>query len=291
MNKKKALKLFANRTNIVNKIADGLESNVKKSELVLLRLVIDEFIDKLDKKDGKIENSARNRRLIATIDNVFQEFGKSHGVTIASSILEGVQQIFDFNKQYFSSFNEETKVVPIMNDVKIVLEGWLGIDVKGNVQENGYLSNLIQDTTVRNGIKDFLVRSIIGQSGMTETREALKQQIVGDPKSLGAMQKYYRNFVYDTFSQVDRTAQKIVADKLKLNFAIYEGGLIETSRKFCIEKNGQVFSREEISKFDPPEAKQPDYNPFTDLGGYGCRHHLNFIPDTLAFIIRPDLNK
>jgi len=110
--------------------------------------------------------------------------------------------------------------------------------------------------------------------------------------NLGRLSKYYRNFTYDLYSQVDRTAGKVIADKIGMNkYAIYEGGLIKTSRKFCRERNGKVFTYDEIADFNPPEAKQPDYNPFVDLGGYGCRHHLNWIPYAIAISLRPDLKE
>ena len=290
MKKKKADDLIKKRSTLVNKLSEGLEDKVKETELALFREVVDEFIDKLDRENGKILNNLHNKRMIALFDGVYTSFAEKYGIAIASGIVSGVQQLFDFNTQYFSAFESETKLVPITNEVKVVLEGWLGIDSKGKLQENGYLSTLIQDTTVRNSIKDLIVRAIVSGNGLTETRAQLKDTIVGDKTNLGAMQKHYRNFVYDTFSQVDRTAAKITADKLELNYAIYEGGLIETSRQFCKERNGKVFSRTEIAKFDPKTAKQPNYNPFTDLGGWSCRHHLNYIPDILAKALRPDLN-
>ena len=290
MNKKELAALLKKRTSLVNSIADGLEAKVQENERKLLREVIEGFVDNLDRKDGKIENNNRNRRLIATIDNIFNDFSEKYGIAVSSGIVTGVQELFDFNKGYFSALGEsKTKLVPINNEVKSTLEGWLGLSDKGDIQRNGYLDNLISDSTAKNSIKDLLVRSVISGSGLTETRAATKQMIVGDEKNLGVLQKHYRNLVYDTFSQVDRTIQKITADKLNLQFAIYEGGLIETSRKFCIDKNGKVFTRKEIEAFDPTEAKQPNYNPFTDLGGYGCRHHLNWIPKALAILLRPDL--
>jgi hypothetical protein len=42
-------------------------------------------------------------------------------------------------------------------------------------------------------------------------------------------------------------------------------------------------------KFNPTTAKPPNYNPIRDLGGYACRHHLNWIPYELAVMLRPDL--
>ena len=135
------------------------------------------------------------------------------------------------------------------------------------------------------------MKMVYGQEGWEATRKSLAKLIEGDQNNLGALQKYHRNFTYDLYSQIDRATAKTYADDLGFEFAIYEGGLIETSREFCKDHNGNVYHKSEIEDFDPKVAKQPDYNPFTDLGGYGCRHHLNWIPTSLALAMRPDASK
>ena len=102
-----------------------------------------------------------------------------------------------------------------------------------------------------------------------DAKRNLQTLIDGDKDgSLGALQKYHRNFTYDLFSQVDRATAKTYADDLKFEFAIYEGGLIETSREFCKKHNGNVYHKSEIQQFNPKVAKPPNYNPFVDCGGY-----------------------
>ena len=122
----------------------------------------------------------------------------------------------------------------------------------------------------------------MGQAGWQDTKKNLEKLIAGDKDNLGALQKYHRNFSYDLLSQVDRATGKTYADDLKFEFAIYEGGLIETSREFCKKHNGNVYHISEIQKFNPQVAKPPNYNPFVDCGGYSCRHTLNYIPTSLA---------
>jgi hypothetical protein len=142
---------------------------------------------------------------------------------------------------------------------------------------------------VKNQIKNMVMKSVVSQAGYFETKKSLQLHIAGNSKQTGALERYYRNFAYDLYSVADRTASKVTADKLKFNYAIYEGGLIETSREFCEKHNGKVYSRAEIADFDITEARPPGYDPFTDLGGFGCRHHLNWIPDVVAFALRPEL--
>jgi hypothetical protein len=290
MAEKRIKRLASNRTALINSLLDKLEAKVQTGQRELLKRVLNDFVDKMDKdEDGNIKNTLENKRRFSMFDTVYNRFAKDNGLAVVQSIADGVTRIVDFNANYFSAFTGSAQLGAINSNVKETLTAWLGLTTRGNVEPNGYLDTLIKDATVKNQIKNIVLKSVVSQAGYFETKKALQNHIEGTPDKLGALQRYYRNFAYDTFSVVDRTNGKIFADKLKFNYAIYEGGLIETSRKFCEDHNGKVFSREEIAKFKPTEAIGPGYDPFTDLGGYGCRHHLNWIPDSVAFALRPEL--
>lgn len=282
--------LARDRTKLINDIIDRMEKQVAGAQEDLLRRVVEDFVEKLDQdEDGNIKNTLANKRKITLLDRVYNQYVQETGIQVVKTIVDSVGKIMDFNGKYYSVFTTKAQLGQIMADTKTQVGDWLGITKRGGLVENGYLNRLVNDPTVRNTVRDSVFKSVVSQKGFFETKADLKTYIKGTPNQTGALQKYYRNFVYDTFSQVDRTQAKIFADKLGFKYAIYEGGLIKTSRPFCKERNGKVFSREEIEKFDPPTAKQPNYNPFTDLGGYACRHHLNWVPDAVAFALRPEL--
>lgn len=286
----KVKRLAKERTKLIDDIISRMENSVGKAQAALMDTVISDFVDTLDKnEDGTIKNTLANKRKLQTLERVYNKFVAESGIEVVNTIVKGVTDVMNFNGKYFGVFTQPAQLGKIMAETKTAIGDWLGITNRGGLVENGYLNKLLTDQGIRNTIKDSMFKSIVSQKGYQATKAGLKDFIVGNPDKAGALQKYYRNFVYDTFSQVDRTQQKMFADKLKMTYAIYEGGLIKTSREFCKKRNGKVFSSEEIEKFDPKEAKPPNYNPFTDLGGYGCRHHLNWIPETLAFALRPDL--
>lgn len=130
--------------------------------------------------------------------------------------------------------------------------------------------------------------------GKTETVQAKAGNQSG-----GAVEGAIAAKTMDGFQQYDRTLQKSVAADIGYGFAIYQGGLIKTSREFCIERNDKVFSKDEIAKFGSSDdkydgytdkgdfnGKRNPYNPFADLGGWNCRHHLDWISDELAAVMR-----
>lgn len=271
------------RTKLIDDLISELEVRVTKAQERVYRQMLEQFIDKLDVKDGKIQNTRKNIRLLNSVDAVFNNFQVSEGITILNTVIDGVNSIINFNNSYFSNVGGgEFQLKKIEPELRAKMNEWLGID-KGSVKKNGYLDKIISDTSIRNSVKDLAVKNIITQNGFFETKKQLSELINGvDKTKQGKLQQYYRNFVYDTYSISDRIVGLEYANSMGYEFAIYEGGLIETSRLFCRERNGKVFHKSEIAEFDPPTAKPPNYNPFVDLGGYGCRHHLNWISNKLA---------
>lgn len=290
--KDKALKFVGERTKLIERLNARLEQLVGTSQRQLLELIIEEFVDKLDSKDGKITANLKNKRMVALLDNVFNTYSINFAPEVLTSLVGGVGRLLEFNKRYFSALDGKAALNPVQNEVKETISAWLGID-GDKPARNGYLDVLVKADLVKQEIKNAVMGKIVGQAGLTDLRKGLKEMLTDSTDgSLGRLSRYYRNFTYDLYSQVDRTAAKVTADKIGLNkYAIYEGGIIKTSRKFCRERNGKVFTYEEIEAFDPPVAKQPNYNPFVDLGGYACRHHLNWIPYAVAVALRPDLKK
>lgn len=267
------------------------EAQIQDSQRDLLHLFMDKFADKLQfDSDKRIINNQYNRTLLLSVDKLFAEYSKVNNPLILASLIGGVSNIMDFNAKYYSNLEKQAKLLPIRERVLTNVMGWLGIEDNAT-KPNGYLDTLVKSEQVKNQLKQSVMKMVYGQEGWEATRKSLAKLIQGDKENLGALQKYHRNFTYDLYSQIDRATAKTYADDLGFEFAIYEGGLIETSREFCKDHNGNVYHKSEITDFDPKVAKQPDYNPFTDLGGYGCRHHLNWIPTALALAMRPDARK
>ena len=274
---------------LIESLNERLEKQVAKDEQKLLDKVVGEFVDKLQKdENGKILNNDYNRRLLLTIDKVFQEYKQKQSEQIISIIVRGAMEILDFNTNYFSIMDGKAKLKKITPEVKDTLKVWLGI--KGDkVEPNGYLDKLVESGEARNVIKNSALKMVIGQQGFQSAKKEMLKIIAGDEENLGALRKYHRNFTYDLFSQVDRAVGNQIGDYLGHRYAIYAGDIIKTSRQFCIDHCGNVYHKSEIEKFNPKVAKQPNYNPFTDLGGYGCRHQLRWISYAMAKRLRPEI--
>lgn len=279
----KLLKSFSKkRSKLIGSLISSMAEQIKSNQKELLNKVLEKFVDKLEKdEDGNVLNNSNNRKLLNEIDEIFKDLQKVEGRATVGLLLNSVSSIVGFNQDYFSAIDGKAKVLPMIPKVKDFMKSWLGI--KGDaVEPNGYIDKLISNDTAKIALKNTAMKIVIGQEGFQNAKKQIATLIEGNPDTMGALEKHHKNFAFDLYSQIDRATSDTIRTDLGFEFAFYEGGLIETSRKFCIEHDGKIYHISEIKAFDIKEARPPNYNPITDLGGYGCRHHLNWISRALA---------
>jgi len=189
-----------------------------------------------------------------------------------------------------NQYNDElhAKLIPLSAEIQSLIEGWLGLN--GNGRLENYFTHSSNDPSLLEDMKKLLFQGFISQQGYDTTKKAIRKYIKENVGKAEVLEDSYYDLVSDMYSQIDRAIANQNALKLGLNYAIYEGGLTNTSRDFCKDHNGKVYTRDEIMAFKP-ETNLPNYNPIQDMGGIGCRHHLNWIPHTVAAILRPDLKR
>lgn len=178
----------------------------------------------------------------------------------------------------------------------------LGYDPKNRVStKGGYLQSIFDSDDPVIQLKVAALRAIVTKRSLVDFKKDLEILMKGRDDTPGILEKHYGTHLYDVFQQYDREVGRLLAERLGLKYAIYQGGLIKTSRPFCIERNDKVFTVDEISKFGSSKDKYEGYedktsgyfrgkpliyNPFVDLGGYNCRHQLDYISNELGAILR-----
>jgi hypothetical protein len=105
-----------------------------------------------------------------------------------------------------------------------------------------------------------------------------------NPAGLGVIESQFNRFAQDIFQDFDRETQRTYADELNLNYAIYSGTEIKTTRDFCEARINNIYSRKEIAKWNSKDwkGKRKGVPVEVQCGGYNCRHHFSFISDELA---------
>ncbi len=287
------------REKFIEKQTAALDNRIASAQNRLFRILESGVIDGLPTEpDGVLTNTTESIFNPNRIDALFDQFRQDHIKPILDKVEKGVNKLIDHNDKYFASVKKNN----IGDSVRSSALSALGIG-GGVLAAGSLLFNILNDREVLNTLKTVVMSSIAGGLTITALKVVFKEIVL--KREGGILKKLFREKLPDPYVRIDRFVGRSYAVGLDLNFAIYQGGIIKTSRPFCVERNNKVFSREEISRFGSAadqfggyenkttgdfQGKPQNYNPFTDLGGYNCRHQLDWISDELAFHLRPDLN-
>lgn len=164
---------------------------------------------------------------------------------------------------------------------------------RGGTVTAGFLDELFNNNQISRSLQNTIRNAILSEQNRTNLKQLLTEQIKGKADKLGMLQSYHYENGLNEFQAYSRSLDEQFSKALKLNYAIYAGGEIQTTRVFCDERNGNVYNRETILSWDALEwqGKKPDNNILIDLGGYNCRHDLDWISYELAQILNPDIQK
>lgn len=84
--------------------------------------------------------------------------------------------------------------------------------------------------------------------------------------------------VVTSATAIDNGLTVIAGQAQGFELFVYVGGIIETSRDFCRERDGKIFTIQEINSWDNEQGLPANIY----LGGYNCRHHLSPISREIA---------
>jgi hypothetical protein len=271
------------RQKLIASYEDQKSKRIKTIQRAFRVAVTSYLISSLDTDGGNIKDTIKNYTILAGLSGLQREFEAVTVLPFLRWMARSANKLLSANNRYFNNAPDTVK-----DKVKRAIQARLGIQNGDNIRKGGFLSTVGDTTKVFNDIKALATRTVSDRSDTKELTQAIKiydegAQLVQD----------FENKSIDLFPVVDRDAGERFRDELGLRHAIYQGGIIKTSRPFCIERNNKVFTVEEIASWAllDFQGKSNPYNPFKDCGGYNCRHQLDWISDELAYKLRPDLKQ
>jgi hypothetical protein len=262
---------------LIDSLIKGTDKRLAHIEKMLYNILVQHLQDELDLSGNRVKYTKKNISVIERLDKLSGRFGTAFDLLL-DYIIKGIGQVVGLTSKELQKF--DTRSIIYGNDVLEEIRKHSATSINQNVNLKPIYADL----------KSSILSLISKPEGISlrEVRELLANKIV-DKK---IARRYYSRWTYDIYSQYQRVAANKVRQKIGLKYAIYQGGLIETSRSFCNSRNGKVFSEKEIASWSSLEWQgkpETGYDPITDLGGYNCRHRLDWISDELAEIKRPDL--
>jgi hypothetical protein len=295
----------------LDEVRAKLENTALRLQVKLFEDIISEIIPQLEVTNGILNDSAHNYRLISQLDKIYDTFNVKIAATILPQINAGITTIQNFGTEYFglviaglpARFDKIIEGAKVITDLKIGLRA-------SKMIRGGVLMDALKIDPLE--FKQLLSKAVTSQMSTKEFINIIKDNVNGTDIKSGLLDRQLKGFVYDVYQQYDRSYNKKAAEEFGMRYFVYQGGIIKDSRDFCVCHNDKVFSVEESELWKTwkpsdcdnypagwPKAKNVDevpsylrivgYSPLDDAGGPRCRHGLAFIPDELAYKLRPDL--
>ena len=282
---------FQQRIDLIDRYSNRFQKNTIQWQNAVFDALTKIYFPKLDTENGVVSVTTSNIQFTSSsINKAFEIAKQETGNKIVGQFLKDLFNLQKANERFFDDpeLSKDKSLDAISKKVINKMNKRLGINSNG-VSGNGYLGDIFAMEEVIAKVRKEAMKAVVSNQSRQDIERTLSLIMKGgktpDGKEReGVMYNYMRTNVFDTFAQYDRSVSLEYADELKLNYAVYQGGLIKTSRPFCKERNGKVFTREEIAKWVDLDfqGKPSNYDPFRDLGGYNCRHILRWISDQRA---------
>jgi hypothetical protein len=288
------------KDDFIAKRQQALRRKVGAIEKRVLEAVFDAVVKRLKLDQGKVLSDADNKKLVNQIDRIIERAAGDELKALGEVINGDLSGIANANGRYFQTVAETTRenIVKIRDAAQQSIGKQLGFTESGKLKPGGYFDRLLTTKPLQSGVKKTLLKGLAANVPIAKLRKDLQTVISGNNKVDGTLTRYFEQSVTDTYNQYDRTINAGFAKKLNLRAAIYAGGTIQTTRCFCRENNGKVFTDDEIEQWKPVEDDECTpiwhddlgvYKPKIHLGGIRCRHSLDWISAREAIRRRPEL--
>lgn len=222
-------------------------------------------------EQGYIKQNAGNRAILRSAQN---QFDKTIQNSVYQSALEShlsvIPVIDDLNTTYFESISSAFKP----NRVFIQqLQNQTIESVNQLVLQDGLAAQ------VKIPLNQILNQNVNSGGSFSGMLEQVRTFVKGDGTLDGRLISYSRNIVKDSLFQYARAYQNSVTADLKLIWYRYVGGLIDTSRPFCRERNGNFYTQKEIESWASLEWAgknnlTTESSIFVLVGGWSCNHQI-----------------
>lgn len=275
-------------------LVEALDKRIRDLQSGLLWRILAEIGDWFDYDGKRLKKTPGNIKNVSKLDALFTKFGLEHIDKELQVFAEELLTVAGLSIDYYSVSGQKVKAEQIARSIEL-LRAVIGIDKDGALISGGYLDALGKSVEVRTELRNYVVQSIVNKRSLSDFQKGFRLLIDGSADIDGVLQRYWRQYAYDTFNQAHEIVSANIAEELELQYFIYQGSIIPNTRNFCRKKAGKVFSKAEAAnwKNDPDliDKKTVAVYTFLDRGRYNCRHFLNWISNDLAMQLRPDLKK
>lgn len=271
---------------------DKIRRRLSAMEKRLLTKIFENVIDSFEVKDGVVPRNSANTALLDKLGQVFQEFMRTDMVKTVEIFASDLLTTKDLNLAYFRLIDgvQGAALKRASEAGDRYLRNTFGIKTDGGLKAGGELQLLIEDKTLQMTVRQAISRALDQGGRMKMIRDLVREVVIGTEKKRSVLGEKWEREVFDRLQEGSSATEQAIAIEVGLLGAIWQGGLIKNTRKFCCQMDGKAWTREELDTLGKRDwsGKKPG-SIFINRGGYGCRHGLRWIGTSRMLRMRPDL--
>jgi len=287
------LDLIKQREDFSEKAQGQLEKLIIGLQDALYAAISDKLIAALElDSGGKIKFSTSNIRISANLSSIFNDHRTSTG-KVTSWIVKQLVRLFDLNTLYMGEVAKVTDSLEARSRKLLLYNLGYDIDTKKIVSDS-WLSNLTSQQEIKQRVANRIATAIQSGVDLKQFRKDFRDDFLNSKTGLGYLERYFNGKTFDLFQQFDRSTNEVYARELKLQWQVYSGTIMKPvkggtkgTRSFCLQRVNNIYSREEIAKWQEIEfaGRVDPYNPFIDCGSIQCRHSWASISDEMKVML------
>lgn len=281
MNKQKLISIIRQREALVDEIPSDYIKALERIQNDLYKDIFD-YLDQRLKRSGAnigaIGNLSANMQTALALRDQIRKFLRHRGYYEATgNFSKKYKELTDLSRDYYKALDldptftrRDLKTLALLRDT----------DTNFLMLNDQRVINITYTT-----LTDSIARNITWRKLADELKTLHTDTVLPNGKKLNGLLKYYNaTYANNAFAGFDRKIQMLKSEQLGMNKYLYSGGLLKDSRKFCVDRAGKVFTREQVLSWQKLSwrGKVEGRDIFTALGGHNCQHILSPITDELA---------
>lgn len=231
-----------------------------------------------------------NLSLIDGLGRMYQTLVEPELSVMVRDFGKAAMRTIEFAKRYYEvEVPGAPQLADALDERARYLRARLGIDKNGNLKPGGYLRAVVSDPSLVDGIRKSIYEALENGQDLKGVRRYVNDYVKGTGKKVSPLTNRFNSQIFDQLQEADASVNNRVRIELGLVGAQYQGGMIETTRVFCCERDGMYFTEAEIESWNELEWSGKKGRPRIFRGGHQCRHQWQWIGTARLLRRRPDL--
>lgn len=234
------------------------------------------------RSNGKIANTVENLKKLREIRRLFNNVVNNPQY---AKQIENIKPIFDKLSTRITAYFAKTFDLAKDYDSKAVFKFLKEDAIEQTVS---LLTNRGLGAVFSKPIENVLKQNISGGGTIDQLTEQLKSELgkAGATNQV-FLERYLGQIAGDSVNEFSRNYINTFAEDLGLEWYLYEGKAISSSRSFCEDRANRYYHRSEVESWADLkwQGKIPQTNSvtiFSFVGGYNCRHYLIPVPESVV---------